>query len=75
MQDSKAAIKYTSYVKTLCPKKKEKKMDLAESLIYLESQICSSFFFTITYWKPGTSQLVHTLWNHEPLNGCIFVTL
>ena len=33
-------------------------------------------FFTmiITYWKPETSQLVHTPWDHEPLSGSIIGT-
>ena len=51
------------------------KLDLVESLIYLESQICPFLFFAFTYWKPAeTSSLVQPPWDHKPLNGSIFVT-
>ena len=58
----------------LCEALQSLKLDLVESLIYLESQICSCFLLTITYWKPETSHLVQTPWDHKPLNSSIFVT-
>ena len=41
--------------------------------MYPESKIWFALF-TIVYWKPEMSHLVHTPWDHKPLNGSIFAT-